>query len=265
MKSSNPPVNMNPSASLSGKTALVTGASSGLGRHFVGVLARAGANVVAMARRQDRLHALAEEWRAQGQRVIPVAADVTDRASIDAAWPQIEAQAGLVTVLLNAAGLSINKSFLDHDEADYDAVMATNLKGTWNVCQAAARRLVAVGQAGSIVNVASIFGHRVARNAASYCASKAAVLQLTRALSLELARHGIRVNALSPGLFHTEMTDHMFQDDGFAQSMIAHTPARRAGDPTDLDGALLLLASDASRFMNGATVVVDGGILNSSL
>lgn len=169
-----------------------------------------------------------------------------------------------MTVLVNAAGRSVNKSFLDHDEADYDAVMATNLTGTWNVCQAAARRLVAAGQAGSIVNVASIFGHRVTRNAASYCASKAAVLQLTRALSLELARHGIRVNALSPGLFHTEMTDHMFQDHGFAQSLIAHTPARRAGEPTDLDGALLL-AGDASRFMNGATVVVDGGILNSSL
>ncbi len=249
---------------LSGKTALVTGASSGLGRHFVKVLARAGATVAAVARRLDRLETLADECRAEGLRVLVVPADVTDRVSIFTALQRIEEQAGRVTILVNAAGISVNKSFLDHEEQDYDQVVDTNLKGTWNVTQAVARRLVAAKQPGAIVNVGSIFGHRVAGNASSYCASKAAVLHLTRALSLELTRYGIRVNTLSPGLFHTEMTEQMFQS-GFAESLIKHTPARRAGNPADLDGALLLLASDASRYMSGSVVVVDGGILNSSL
>ncbi len=130
--------------------------------------------------------------------------------------------------------------------------------------QAAGRQMLKQ-KSGSIINIASIFGHRVAKNASSYCASKAAVLHLTRALSLELARHDIRVNALSPGLFDTEMTHHMFGDHGFAESMVGRTPCRRAGEFSDLDGALLLLASDASRFMNGSVIVVDGGILNGSL
>ncbi|MDP1693673.1 MAG: SDR family oxidoreductase [Burkholderiaceae bacterium] len=249
---------------LSGKIALVTGASSGLGRHFVKVLARAGATVGATARRLDRLEGLVEECRSEGLRVLAAPADVADRASVFAAVQRIEEEAGVVTVLVNAAGVSINKSFLDHEPQDFDQVVGTNLKGTWNTTQAVARRLVAAKQPGAIVNVGSIFGHRVAGNASSYCASKAAVLHLTRALSLELTRHGIRVNALSPGLFQTEMTEHMF-DGGYADALIKHTPARRAGVPTDLDGALLLLASDASRFMSGSVLVVDGGILNSSL
>lgn len=249
---------------LSGKIALVTGASSGLGRHFVKVLARAGATVGATARRLDRLDTLVEECRSEGLRVLAAPADVADRASIFAAVQRIEEAAGVVTVLVNAAGVSINKSFLDHEPQDYDQVVDTNLKGTWNATQVVARRLVAVKEPGAIVNVSSIFGHRVAGNASSYCASKAAVLHLTRALSLELTRHGIRVNALSPGLFQTEMTEHMFHV-GYADALIKHTPARRAGVPTDLDGALLLLASDASRFMSGSVLVVDGGILNSSL
>lgn len=255
---------MSGATNLSGKIALVTGASSGLGRHFVKVLARAGATVAATARRLDRLETLAEECRSEGLQVLAAQADVADRASIFAAVQRIEAAAGQVTVLVNAAGISINKSFLDHEEQDYDQVVDTNLKGTWNATQAVARRLVDAKQPGVIVNVGSIFGHRVAGNASSYCASKAAVLHLTRALSLELTRYGIRVNTLSPGLFHTEMTEQMFQS-GFAESLIKHTPARRAGNPADLDGALLLLASDASRYMSGSVVVVDGGILNSSL
>lgn len=250
---------------LSGKIALVTGASSGLGRHFVKVLARAGATVAGAARRLDRLEGLADECRAEDQRVLPVQADVTQRASIERALRQIEAEAGPVNVLVNAAGLSINKSFLEHEDDDFELVMSTNLEGTWRASQLVARRLVADGEPGTIINVASIFGHRVAKNASSYCASKAAVLHLTRALSLELARHGIRVNALSPGLFDTEMTHHMFGDHGFAESMVGRTPCRRAGEYADLDGALLLLASDASRFMNGSVIVVDGGILNGSL
>ena len=249
---------------LSGKIALVTGASNGLSRHFVKVLARAGATVGATARRLDRLDTLVEECRSEGLRVLAAPADVADRASVFAAVQRIEEAAGVVTVLVNAAGVSINKSFLDHEPQDYDQVVDTNLKGTWNATQAVARRLVAVKEPGAIVNVSSIFGHRVAGNASSYCASKAAVLHLTRALSLELTRHGIRVNALSPGLFQTDMTEHMFRV-GYADALIKHTPARRAGVPTDLDGALLLLASDASRFMSGSVLVVDGGILNSSL
>lgn len=255
---------MNSATDLSGKVAWVTGASSGLGRHFVQVLARAGATVVASARRLDRLQAVVEDCRSAGLRVLAEAVDVADGAAVTAALQRIETSAGRVGVLVNAAGVSINKSFLDHEPEDFDQVMDTNLRGTWNTTQAVARRLVAVGEGGAVVNIASIFGHRVAGHAASYCASKAAVLHLTRALSLELTHHGIRVNALSPGLFPTEMTEHMFHG-GYADAMIKHTPAHRVGEPADLDGALLLLASDASRFMSGSVLVVDGGILNSSL
>lgn len=255
---------MNSATDLSGKVAWVTGASSGLGRHFVQVLARAGATVVASARRLDRLQAVVEDCRSAGLRVLAEAVDVADGAAVTAALQRVETAAGRVGVLVNAAGVSINKSFLDHEPEDFDQVMDTNLRGTWNTTQAMARRLVAVGEGGAVVNIASIFGHRVAGHAASYCASKAAVLHLTRALSLELTHHGIRVNALSPGLFQTEMTEHMFHG-GYADAMVKHTPAHRAGEPADLDGALLLLASDASRFMSGSVLVVDGGILNSSL
>ncbi|MCO5120946.1 MAG: SDR family oxidoreductase [Burkholderiaceae bacterium] len=250
---------------ISGKIVLVTGASSGIGAHFVKVLARAGGTVAAVARRLDRLEALSAQCRAEGMRVLAVNADVRDRASIFAAVQKVEAEAGLVTVLVNAAGVAVNKAFLAHEERDYDHVIDTNLKGTWNTIQAVARRLIDADTPGVIVNVGSVFGQRIAGNAASYCASKAAVMHLTRALSLELGRHNIRINSLSPGLFQTEMTAHMFQKDGYARDAAKRTPVGRTGRLVDLDGALLLLASDASRFMTGSVVVVDGGLLNSSL
>ena len=249
---------------LDGETAFVTGASAGLGQRFATVLAQAGAKVAMGARRTDRLDDLAAGIRAQGGAAGAFKLDVTDAASVRDAVAAAEEAFGPVTLLVNNAGIAVDKSFLDHDEADFDAVVDTSLKGSWLMTQAVARRLVALDRPGNIVNIGSIYGHRTAMNAASYCAAKAGALHLTRVLALELARHRIRVNCLSPGLFKTEMTENIFAS-GFADGMIKRTLMRRVGDPADLDGPLLMLASDASRFMTGSVVNVDGGILHGAL
>lgn len=249
---------------LAGKTALVTGASGGLGRHFARTLSGAGARVAVGARRLDRLIELADDIAASGGEAIAVELDVTQPESIRAALAEAESALGPVDILVNNAAVAVNKSFLDHDEADFDLVADTGLKGTWLTAQAVARRMVALKRGGSIINIGSIYGQRAAGHAASYCAAKAGVIHLSHALALELAEHNIRVNVLSPGLFHTEMTDHMFRG-GFADAMIRRTPQHRAGTPGDLDGPLLLLASESAGFMTGSVVTVDGGILQSSL
>jgi len=253
-----------PFGTLAGKTALVTGASAGLGRHFALTLARAGARVAVGARRLDRLAQVAGDITAAGGKAVAVKLDVTDPESIRTALAEAETTLGPVDILVNNAAITVDKSFLDHDESDFDVVADTGLKGTWLMAQAVARRLVALEQGGSIINIGSIYGHRVVQHAASYCAAKAGVIHLTRALALELARYDIRVNVLSPGLFRTEMTDHMFAS-GFADAMIRRTPQRRAGKLEDLDGPLLLLASESAGFMTGSVVTVDGGILQNSI
>jgi NAD(P)-dependent dehydrogenase (short-subunit alcohol dehydrogenase family) len=248
---------------LSGKTAMVTGASSGLGRHFATVLASAGARVIIAARRIDRLDELAEAIRRAGGTAAPVAMDVTDAASVRAAFDAGEAACGPVGVLVNNAGVPSGARFLETTEDEWRAVMAVNLDGVFRVGQEAARRMAGRGQGGSIVNIASILGYAVMKTLAPYSASKAAVISLTRAMALELARDHIRVNAIAPGYFATEINGDFWQTPA-GQRMVKSIPMGRIGDLPELDGPLLLLASDAGAFMTGSILTVDGGHLLAS-
>jgi NAD(P)-dependent dehydrogenase (short-subunit alcohol dehydrogenase family) len=247
---------------LAGQVALVTGASSGLGAHFARVLARAGARVAPAARRLDKLKAVAAEIKDAA--TAAVAMDVTDAKSVAQAFAAVESALGVVTVVVNNAGLVVAKPALDQTEADWDAVIDTNLKGAWLVAREAARRMVAAKKEGAIVNIASVLGERVAGGVAPYAVSKAGIVQMTKALALEWARHGIRVNALAPGYIETDLNRDFLNSDA-GQAMVKRIPQRRFGRVEDLDGPLLLLASDASRYMTGAVVAVDGGHLVNSL
>ena len=250
--------------SLAGHCALVTGATGGLGGHFAQTLARAGARVAMGCRRIDRAAAALDRIRADGGEAMPVELDVTDPASIAAALEAAAARFGPVTVLVNNAGIAVTKPLLDQTEEDWQAVVDVNLNGAWRIAQAAARHMVAHGRGGSIVNITSILGLRVAAQVPGYVASKAALNHLTRAMALELARHRIRVNALAPGYIETGINREFFASEA-GQSLIKRIPQRRIGQPEDLDAPLLLLASDASRYMTGAVLVVDGGHTASSL
>jgi NAD(P)-dependent dehydrogenase (short-subunit alcohol dehydrogenase family) len=242
---------------LAGRTALVTGASSGLGRHFALVLARAGARVAIGARRMDRLLTLAEEIRAGGGEALLVELDVTDEASIGQAIDRTaDAMSGL-DILVNNAGLVVAKAALELSMNDWDLTIATNLRGAFLVAQAVGRRMAETG-GGSIVNIASIAGLRTGGHLAAYATSKAGLIHLTRNLALEWARLGIRVNAIAPGYIETELNSEFFGTQA-GQDIIRRIPQRRLGQAGDLDGALLLLASDASRYITGAVLVVDGG------
>jgi len=245
---------------LDDKTALVTGASGGLGGHFARTLADAGARTLLAARRVERLEQLQADIEAAGGRADVVELDVTRSASVSAAFRAV----GDVDILVNNAGVAIGESAEDISEAQWDDVMDTNLKGAWLVAQAFARGAIANGSGGSIINIASILARGVTKGVAPYAASKAALEQLTRALALEWARHGIRVNALAPGFFATDLNRAFLASDA-GRSMLKRVPQRRPGDVEELDGALLLLAGDASSYMTGSTLVVDGGHLCSSL
>lgn len=249
---------------LDGRLALVTGASSGLGRHFARVLADAGACVIAAARRIEPLDALVEEIQTAGGQAHAVVLDVSDAASVRACFDRAEALAGVPDVVVSNAGLTVTRPLLEQDEADWDRVLDTNLKGCWLVGTEAARRMVAAGKGGSIVNIASILGVRVAGGVAPYAISKAGVVQSTKAMALELARHGIRVNAILPGYVATDLNREFLASEA-GERLRLRIPSRRFGEPEDLDGPLLLLASDAGRAMSGATLAVDGAHLVSSL
>lgn len=256
---------MSISADLGGKVALVTGASGGLGGRFARTLAASGAAVALAARRVDRLEALAGEIAAAGGRAVAVAMDVTQDASVAAAFDAAEAALGPVDVLINNSGIAGRGAPMrDVPPAEFAAVLEVNLVGAYRVAREAAGRLIAAGREGSIVNVASILGLRVGSGVGAYAASKAGLAQLTRAMALEWARHGIRVNALAPGYILTDL-NRAFFDSEPGKAMIRRIPQRRLGEPADLDGPLLLLASDASRYMTGAVLVVDGGHLQSGL
>lgn len=245
---------------LAGKRALVTGASSGLGAHFARTLSAAGAAVVLAARRVDRLQELAGEIEGKGGRATAVAIDVTDPASVHRAFDAAEGGIGPIDILVNNAGVPGDGFFLKLTEEDWRGVMSVNLDGVFRVGQEAARRMAARGQGGSIVNIASILGLSVNKTLAAYAATKAAVISLTKSMALELARDRIRVNAIAPGYFSTEINAAFLASPAGAQ-LLSRVPLRRAGDLRELDGPLLLLASDAAAFMTGSVVVVDGGHL----
>lgn len=245
---------------LSGKVALVTGASSGLGAHFAHCLGAAGASLVLAARRADRLASLQAELASKGVKATAVDLDVQSGTSITAALDM----AGPLDIVVNNAGISIVKPALEMPEADWDSVVDTNLRGAWLVAQGAAKRWVAGRRAGSIVNIASILGLRTIGQVAPYNASKAGLIHLTRALAMEWARHDIRVNAICPGYIETEMNGPFWKTPG-GQRLIERIPQRRIGQPDHLDGALLLLASEAGAFMTGSVVTVDGGHTVNSL
>ena len=255
---------MNGRFSLDGKIALVTGASGGLGRHFAQVLAAAGARVCAAARRMHKVTETVAGIEAAGGRAFGVQMDVTDAGSVTAAFGLIEEQAGPVTVVVNNAGIASSKLALDLDEGDWDRVLETNLKGAWTVAQTAARRMAEKETGGVIVNIASVLGLRVSKGVVPYAVSKAGLIQMTKALALELAPHCIRVNALAPGYVETDLTrDYLASDAG--KKLLKRIPQRRPAQMEELSGPLLLLASDASSYMTGAVLAVDGGHLVSSL
>jgi NAD(P)-dependent dehydrogenase (short-subunit alcohol dehydrogenase family) len=254
---------MNP-FDLSGRVALVTGASSGLGDNFARKLAAAGATVAVAARRTDRLEKLVAEIGAAGGKAQAFALDVADPASVEAAFKAIVAAVGAPDIVVNNAGVAQTKASIELTEEDWQGVMNTNLDGAWRVAQAGAKAMVAAGKGGSIVNIASILGLRVGTHLLAYATAKAALVQATKALALEWARYKIRVNAIAPGYIETEINAGFFATDA-GQQLVKRIPLRRIGSPSDLDGALLLLASDAGSFMTGSIVVVDGGQVVNSL
>jgi NAD(P)-dependent dehydrogenase (short-subunit alcohol dehydrogenase family) len=246
--------------SLAGKTALVTGASSGFGRRFAQVLAGAGAKVALAARRIDVLRQLEADIRSDGAHAQAFAMDVTDRTSVARAVAEAEAALGPVTVLVNNAGIPSSAFFTRTSEEEWRSVMSVNLDGVYRVGQEVARRMAANHAGGSIINIASLLGFGVIKGLSTYSTTKAAVISLTKSMALELARDRIRVNALAPGYFATEFNvEYLASEAG--KRMMARVPMARAGAVEELDGPLLLLASDAGAFMTGSIIMVDGGHL----
>jgi 3-oxoacyl-[acyl-carrier protein] reductase len=247
---------------LSGRVALVTGASSGLGLRFAQVLAEAGAAVALVARRTDRLAALADRIAQAGGRATPLSADVCDHADMIRAFDAAERAFGVVDILVNNAGVVHADRIVDLPEAEWRRVLGVNLDAVFLWSQEAARRMLAAEKPGAIVNISSIAGFNVAKGVAAYAVAKAGVIQLTKALGLELAAKGIRVNAIAPGWIVTDLNrDYLASERGAA--LKRDIPLGRFGEARDLDGVLLLLASDAGRYMTGTTIVVDGGQLTA--
>ena len=243
--------------SLEGRVAVVTGASSGIGAHLASTLARAGCAVALAARRKERLDALAA---ALGASALPVVMDVNDRPGVEAAIAQITDRFGRIDILINNAGVAAPQRFTEMTERAWGTVLDTDLSAVWRVGQVVARQMVAQETGGSIINVASMLGLAVQRSQANYSAAKAGVIQLTKTMALELGRHGVRVNALAPGYFATEM-NRDFLNSARGGEYIKGLLPRRAGKLPELDGAVLLLAGDAGSYINGSVVSVDGGAL----
>lgn len=244
--------------SLAGRTALVTGASDGLGRVFARALAGAGARVAVAARRQDRLADVVDEVRADGGEAIAVGMDVGCPDSVAQAFESLDAAGWQADVLVNNAGLGFHRPWLETGEADWEMLLQTNLMGADRVARAFCGRLVRAGRGGTVVNVSSVLGLTSQPFTAAYGASKAALIQLTRNMAVELARHRINVNCIAPGMFSTRMVE-AFSRSANGQAYMKKTLSRRAGEPGELIGTLLYLASPAAGYVNGVVIPVDGG------
>lgn len=244
---------------LTGKVALVTGASSGLGWRFAQVLAGQGASVVLAARRTDKLEALKAQIEADGGAAHCVALDVADRGAIAAAFDEAEAVFGPITIQVNNAGMAVEKMVLETSEQDWRSIMDVNLDAVWWCSQEAAKRMIAAQVPGCIINTSSVLANNAMPTLAAYSVTKAGVSQMTRSMAVEFARHKIRVNAIAPGYIVTEINEEALLSPK-GDFLKKNIPQRQFGTPVDLDGALMLLASDrAGRFMTGEVVVVDGG------
>lgn len=249
---------------LSDKIALVTGASSGLGRHFAIRLAEAGVHVVLAARRKDKLEALASDIRSGGGTAHALQMDVHDRTTADATLEKMASNIGTPDILVNNAGIARPERFLDAGSDDTETVFGVNQNSVWHVSQTICKQMVNAGKPGSVINIASILGLDIMPGVGSYSVSKAAVVQMTKVMALELARHKIRVNAIAPGYFDTEINEGFLTSDA-GQKIIKRIPARRVGELDDLTGVLLLLASNKSAYMTGTIIPVDGGHLVAGL
>ncbi|MCW5771641.1 MAG: glucose 1-dehydrogenase [Rhodospirillaceae bacterium] len=250
---------------LAGKVALVTGASGGLGSGFARALAASGARVALAARRLDKLRDVEKTIAGEGGVAASVELDVTDKASVEAGLAAAEAALGTVDVLVNNSGIVARKPIFEHTEEDWDRVLDTNLKGAWMLSWAFAKRLVEAGRPGSIVNISSVLGYgRVSSQVHEYCASKAGLIQLTKSMATELARHRIRVNALAPGYIVTDLNRGFLSSEA-GDGLRNRIPQRRFGETADLVPALLLLASDSGSYMTGSVIEVDGGLSVASV
>jgi NAD(P)-dependent dehydrogenase (short-subunit alcohol dehydrogenase family) len=247
-----------PSFDLTGKTALVTGATSGLGRRFALVLAKAGASVAITGRRVDRLETLKAEIEALGGRALPIALDVTDARSIEACVESAETGLGPVNILVNNAGMNVEAMAHEVTPEGYDTMFDTNVRGAFFMAQAVGKRMLARGEGGRIINIASIGAFTQLPGLTIYCMTKAAIAMMTKSLAKEWARKNINVNAMCPGFIETELNSDWFHTEG-GQKQIKSFPRRRLGVESDLDGTLLLLASDHARFITGSLFTADDG------
>jgi NAD(P)-dependent dehydrogenase (short-subunit alcohol dehydrogenase family) len=248
---------------LSGQVAIVTGASRGLGQYFARALAHAGADLVLTGRNRDTLAPFAAEIESLGRRVLSLALDVRSQESIERMAADAEAAFGQIHILVNNAGMNIRKPALDVTWSDWNQILDTNLRGTFFVAQAVARRMIANGY-GRIINigsVTSVFGYA---GLAPYGASRGGVRQLTMSLADDWGKHGVTVNCLAPGWFRTEQNKVLYEDPAWVEYLVERIPLKRPGEPHDLDGAIVFLASEASRYVTGQTLLVDGGISTGS-
>lgn len=249
--------NINKLFDLTGRTALITGGGTGIGKEMAKVLSEAGASVILCARRVDKLEQAAEEISANGGRVLCVPMDITDTAQVTAGF-DAASDFGTPSIVVNNAGIVSGSMLLDLEAPEWDQIMATNLKGAWLVAKEAARRLIETKSPGSIINISSMLGSAIQQGTGPYAASKAALIHLTRQMALEWAPQQIRANSISPGYIATDMVDGFLQSEA-GQQIIKRNPQARYGQVADLSGAILLLASDASGYMTGTNTVIDGG------